>query len=129
MYTLAATVLFVLLSPGLLLTLPPVGKKVFMSCQTSVVAILVHAVVFYFALKYLSDIPLLNMIPEGFVLPPSGTPPLLAVGAIASTNTSAPNSYKHCPYGANSPPGVMRNSGIAICVGPLTMVAPNAYLR
>ncbi len=38
--------LFILLSPGLLLTLPPVGKKIFMSGQTSVAAILVHALVF-----------------------------------------------------------------------------------
>lgn len=39
-------VLFILLSPGVLLTLPPVGKKVFMSGQTSVLAVVVHAVVF-----------------------------------------------------------------------------------
>ena len=38
--------LFILLSPGLLLTLPPVGKKIFMSGQTSTTAILVHALVF-----------------------------------------------------------------------------------
>lgn len=41
-----AVILFVLLSPGLLLTIPPVGKKIFMSGQTSIIAILVHAVVF-----------------------------------------------------------------------------------
>ena len=39
-------VLFVLLSPGLLLTLPPLSNGVFNSGQTSVIAILVHAVVF-----------------------------------------------------------------------------------
>jgi hypothetical protein len=39
-------ILFVLLSPGLLLTLPPLSKGIFNSEQTSVVAILVHAVVF-----------------------------------------------------------------------------------
>ena len=38
--------LFVVLSPGVLLTLPPVGKKVFMSGQTSLTAVLVHAAVF-----------------------------------------------------------------------------------
>lgn len=62
---LAEVVLFILLSPGLLLTLPPVGKKVFMSCQTSVAAVFVHAVVFYLALTYLPYIPVLNSL-DGF---------------------------------------------------------------
>ncbi len=44
--TLLSTALFVLLSPGLLLTLPPVGKKMWMSGQTSVQSVLVHALVF-----------------------------------------------------------------------------------
>jgi len=38
--------LFVLLSPGVILTLPPVGSKVFFSGKTSIVAVLVHAAVF-----------------------------------------------------------------------------------
>ncbi len=54
---LAAVVLFILLSPGLLLTLPPVGNKVFMSMKTSVPAVLLHAVVFYAVLKYRDFIP------------------------------------------------------------------------
>jgi uncharacterized membrane protein len=62
---LAAVVLFVLLSPGLLLTLPPVGKKIFMSRQTSVIAILVHALVFAILLMNVSKIPLLNQL-DGF---------------------------------------------------------------
>ena len=62
---LAEVVLFILLSPGLLLTLPPVGKKIFMSCQTSVAAVFVHALVFAFALMYLPYIPFLNQL-EGF---------------------------------------------------------------
>lgn len=41
-----AALLFLLLSPGVLLTLPPVGKKVFMSGQTSLQAVVVHAAVF-----------------------------------------------------------------------------------
>lgn len=57
---LAAVVLFILLSPGLLLTLPPVGKKVFMSGLTSVPAILVHAIVFYVVLAYRDSIPVLG---------------------------------------------------------------------
>jgi hypothetical protein len=48
-----ATLLFAVLSPGLLLTLPPGSKGIFMSRQTSLLAVLVHAVVFYLALMYL----------------------------------------------------------------------------
>lgn len=62
---LGATLLFVLLSPGLLLTLPPVGKKVFMSCKTSVWAVLVHAVVFAVLLANIRSIPVLGQL-EGF---------------------------------------------------------------
>jgi hypothetical protein len=39
-------ILFVLLQPGLLLTLPAVGRRVFMSGKMSVQAVLVHAFVF-----------------------------------------------------------------------------------
>ncbi len=38
--------LFFVLSPGVLLTLPPVGKKIWMSGQTSCMAAFVHAIVF-----------------------------------------------------------------------------------
>jgi hypothetical protein len=41
------TVLFILLQPGILVTLPPVGK-LFMSEKTSLIAILVHAALFGF---------------------------------------------------------------------------------
>ena len=61
-----ATVLFVLLSPGMLLTLPPVGKQIFMSGKTSMIAVLVHAVVFYVLLSFRRQIPVVNMIFEGF---------------------------------------------------------------
>lgn len=50
---LVATLLFVVLSPGLLLTIPPRSKGLFMSCQTSLLAVLVHAVVFYGVLMVL----------------------------------------------------------------------------
>lgn len=54
MYQLLLPVLlFVILSPGLLLTLPPVAGKVLMSGKTSVRAVLVHAVVFGVALHFL----------------------------------------------------------------------------
>ncbi len=63
---LAATLLFVLLSPGVLLTLPPVGGKIFMSGKTSLIAVAVHAVVFYVLLSMRRQIPVINMIFEGF---------------------------------------------------------------
>ncbi len=47
-------ILFFLLSPGVLLTLPPVGKKIWMSGQTSVMAAFVHALVFALVV-YLCD--------------------------------------------------------------------------
>lgn len=53
MSILHSMLLFVLLSPGLLLTLPPVGRRVFMSGKTSVAAVLVHAVVLMVALYFL----------------------------------------------------------------------------
>ena len=43
---LSATLLFILLSPGFLLTLPAESKGFFMSRQTSLVAVVVHALVF-----------------------------------------------------------------------------------
>ncbi len=48
MKLLCLAILFFLLSPGVLLTLPPVGKKIFMSGETSVMAAAVHAIVFVF---------------------------------------------------------------------------------
>ncbi len=46
-------ILFFLLSPGVLLTIP--GKKIWMSGQTSVVAALVHAIIFVIVLYLLSS--------------------------------------------------------------------------
>lgn len=62
---LTAAFLFIVLSPGLLLTLPPVGKKVWMSGKTSVISVFVHAVVFFALMAYRQSIPLLNRL-EGF---------------------------------------------------------------
>jgi len=60
-----AVLLFVVLSPGLVLTLPPVGSKIFFSGKTSVTAVLVHAVVFAAAL-YLLKTELERYGIEGF---------------------------------------------------------------
>jgi hypothetical protein len=45
-----STILFILLSPGILLTIPPVGK-VWNSGETSTLAVLVHSAVFFAILK------------------------------------------------------------------------------
>ena len=50
---LLPTALFVALSPGVLLTLPPGRGPVFASGKTSLVAVFVHAAVFYLALWFL----------------------------------------------------------------------------
>ena len=46
--------LFFVLSPGVLLTLPPIGKKWYMTGQTSTTAAIVHAIVFAVVLYALS---------------------------------------------------------------------------
>lgn len=55
---LLATILFILLSPGLLLTIPPVGgfttEGIFISNTTSHLAILVHAVLYFTILKLIA---------------------------------------------------------------------------
>ncbi len=51
-----AVLLFIILSPGLLLTLPAGSRGVFMSGQTSILAILVHAVVFFYLYRYLRSV-------------------------------------------------------------------------
>jgi hypothetical protein len=55
-------VLFFVLSPGVLLTLPPGSKGVFMSCQTSILAAAVHALVFVLVAGYIKR----NYTWEGF---------------------------------------------------------------
>jgi hypothetical protein len=51
---LCIAILFFLLSPGVLLTLPPIGKKIFMSGMTSTTSAFVHAIVFA-GIIYLCD--------------------------------------------------------------------------
>jgi hypothetical protein len=45
-----STILFIILSPGILVTLPPVGK-LFNSGDTSTMAVLVHGAIFFVILK------------------------------------------------------------------------------
>jgi hypothetical protein len=53
MFHLCVAILFFVLSPGVLLTLPPGSKGVFASGQTSLVAAAVHALVFMVAVHLL----------------------------------------------------------------------------
>lgn len=64
---LAPVLLFIALSPGVLLTLPPVGKKVVMSGQTSIESVLVHALVFS-GILYLLKMNEMNDVNEGFTV-------------------------------------------------------------
>jgi hypothetical protein len=64
---LAPVLLFIALSPGVLLTLPPVGKKVFMSGQTSIESVLVHALVFI-GILHLLKMNEMNDVQEGFCI-------------------------------------------------------------
>jgi hypothetical protein len=57
---LSLILLFILLSPGMLLTLPPGGRGMFFSCETSVTAVLVHSVVFAAVLYYRRSIPVVR---------------------------------------------------------------------
>lgn len=58
---LTVVALFIILSPGLLLTIPRIGKKMFMSGKTSVMAVAVHALIFAAILYFLFGMRL-----EGF---------------------------------------------------------------
>jgi hypothetical protein len=92
---LLATLLFILLSPGVLLTLPAGSKGIVMSGQTSLMAVLVHAVVFYFLLPFLAPMARRFGL-EGF----EGTP---AAGA-AVPSACTPDACKQiglqcCPSG------------------------------
>jgi len=53
---ITASFLFIILSPGFLITLPPVGGKLFMSYKTSLFSILVHSLVFAVAIYFFNRI-------------------------------------------------------------------------
>ena len=52
---LLATLLFILLAPGMLLTIPPGSLGLWASEQTSNGAVLIHAVAFYTVMKLTND--------------------------------------------------------------------------
>jgi len=82
-----SAILFFVLSPGVLLTLPPGGRGIIMSGQTSVLAALVHAVVFAIASHYVWQYYKTGRW-EGFATSGSGCPP----GLVACPK----GSKKHC---------------------------------
>jgi hypothetical protein len=53
--TVIATLAFIVLSPGLVLTLPAFDGQTFFGQETNTLAILVHAVIFYIALRLYND--------------------------------------------------------------------------
>ena len=87
---LAVIVLFFLLSPGVLITIPPVGKLL-MSGRTSLLAVVVHAFVFVFLLRNLRSIPILNML-EGFQAANGTAAPPAAPGMQPPAMLAAPDA-------------------------------------
>jgi hypothetical protein len=75
MNTFALAALFFLLSPGVVLTLPPSSKGLFFSGQTSVAAAIVHALVFVLAVHYLSRYVLERFSVPGAAMGVTGCPP------------------------------------------------------
>jgi hypothetical protein len=73
-------ILFFLLQPGVLVTLPPIGKKIFFSQKTSLVAAVVHAAVFMLVLVCM------ERMYEGFQNPP---PAVNQAAMAAATPTDA----------------------------------------
>jgi hypothetical protein len=70
---LALVILFVLLSPGFLLSIPPVAGRYFSTGKTSTTAVLVHAVVFGIVLYLLRNYyP--QVLAEGFASNTSAQP-------------------------------------------------------
>jgi len=49
---LVATFLFIILSPGMIITLPPDEGALFMSEDTNTIAVLVHGLIYFTALKF-----------------------------------------------------------------------------
>jgi len=66
--TFILIILFILLQPGILLTLPPIGKKIFMSGKSNFVSACVHGIIFAILLHLLN-------ITEGFRTQPPTRPP------------------------------------------------------
>ncbi len=75
MNAFALAALFFLLSPGVVLTLPPGSKGIFFSGQTSIAAAIVHALVFVVAVRCLSRYVLERFSVPGAAMGVTGCPP------------------------------------------------------
>lgn len=105
---LTATLLFILLSPGILLTIPPIGGKIWMTGKTTLIAVLVHAVIFYLLLSMRHSIPILGSL-EGFVtLGKVSTGGGLSMGSSCSTNSQCSSGV--CTMGVCVPKIIQRPS-------------------
>ena len=107
---LVLAILFFVLSPGVLLTLPPVGKKIWMSGQTSITSALVHAIVFVGILYLIQSN---TTVMEGFLVPPPipPTPPTPPPGQISECN----NDYG-CATGKKCVVNTINGKRIGKCV-------------
>jgi len=90
--------LFFLLSPGVLLTIPPCSKGLFMSGQTSLLAAAVHAVVFVLAAHLLWVYVIRPMMVQGF---DNGIP---CQGKPCSSNEDCTRFGPGCPMCATQGP-------------------------
>lgn len=89
---LVETALFAALQPGMLLTLPPVGRKIFASCQTSPMSVVVHAAVFAVALYALKKTV------DAFQNMPPAAPAAAAPNMSTSTAPGIPVETKKEPF-------------------------------
>ena len=121
---LTAAFLFIVLSPGLLLTLPPVGKKVWMSGKTSVISVFVHAAVFFALMAYRQSIPLLNRL-EGFQTAVSASTCVDECGTCPPTqqciNTGTPSKKE---FKCGVPCGDSKFGLCPATIGPLGTTSP-----
>ena len=68
---LLATILFIVLSPGVFLTIPPVGNSLFLSGKTSLLSVAVHALLFTAILYCCKQMRMFRVL-EGFTTPAAG---------------------------------------------------------
>ena len=94
MYKFLLAVLFFLLSPGVLLTLPAGSKGIWMSGQTSIAAALVHSLVFVIVLVLAKKYMLSNHLIQKF----TGKAKAKAAEAAKKCKTviSGKTSYQAC---------------------------------
>jgi len=99
------TLLFILLSPGLLLTLPSLSKRGYMSFKTSCMAVFIHAAVFAVLVYFKSSIPIIRSL-EGFQDTPNppATMPRTATTPIPGVTPPAAMAAAPPPVNSLTPP-------------------------